>query len=132
MVKIGDVCKLVSGNSIPETIVSNIGELPYVKVAELNLRENTPCITTSRNFVNEKDISVKQIIPAGTVIFPKRGGAIGTNKKRLVSVPICMDLNLMGVIPSEKILPQWRTLLLNFIAMEMITAFCLTHSSLSA
>ena len=106
-VKLGDICKLVSGNSLPDNIVCSSGELPYVKVAELNLLENTPCITTSRNFVGKNDVSDKQVIPVGTVVFPKRGGAIGTNKKRLVSVPICMDLNLMGVIPSSSILPQY-------------------------
>ena len=107
MARLGDVCKLVSGNSLPETIVAEKGELPYVKVAELNLAENTPNITTSRQFVSATDISAKQIVPVGTVIFPKRGGAIGTNKKRLVSTPICMDLNLMGVIPSSKLYPQY-------------------------
>ena len=107
MARLGDVCKLVSGNSLPEMIVAEKGELPYVKVAELNLPENIPNITTSRQFVSVTNISAKQIIPVGTVIFPKRGGAIGTNKKRLVSTPICMDLNLMGAIPSSKLYPQY-------------------------
>lgn len=107
MARLGDVCKLVSGNSLPDNIVSAKGELPYVKVAELNLSENIPNITTARNFVSIKDVDIKQIVPVGTVIFPKRGGAIGTNKKRLVSVPICMDLNLMGVIPSSDVLPEY-------------------------
>ena len=107
MARLGDVCKLVSGNSLPEMIVAEKGELPYVKVAELNLPENIPNITTSRQFVSVTNIGAKQIIPVGTVIFPKRGGAIGTNKKRLVSTPICMDLNLMGAIPSSKLYPQY-------------------------
>ena len=43
------------------------------------------------------------IIPEGATIFPKRGGAILTNKKRITSVPICADLNIMAVIPSTQI-----------------------------
>ena len=63
MARLGDICKLVSGNSLPEMIVAEKGELPYVKVAELNLPENIPNITTSRQFVSVTNISAKQIIP---------------------------------------------------------------------
>jgi type I restriction enzyme S subunit len=42
-------------------------------------------------------IKKNKIFPAGTVIFPKRGGAIFTNKKRMTLTPICCDLNIMGV-----------------------------------
>ena len=35
----------------------------------------------------------------GTVIFPKRGGAIATNKKRILTFPSAYDLNIMGVLP---------------------------------
>jgi type I restriction enzyme S subunit len=37
--------------------------------------------------------------PAGTIVFPKRGGAIATNKKRRLAVSSCYDLNCMGLIP---------------------------------
>ncbi|MEW2244432.1 restriction endonuclease subunit S [Streptomyces sp. NPDC026666] len=38
--------------------------------------------------------------PAGSLIFPKRGGAIGTNKKRIVERPCILDPNLMAVEPT--------------------------------
>lgn len=97
---IGEICRLISGdsksNDLPE------GNVPYVKVGDMNLAENDGSITTSSRFV-KINLDDKKIFPIGTVIFPKRGGAILTNKKRLTSVPICCDLNIMGVIPSNQI-----------------------------
>ena len=40
-----------------------------------------------------------RVVPAGAVVFPKRGGAIATNKKRVLAVPAALDPNLMGVYP---------------------------------
>jgi len=39
------------------------------------------------------------IQPENTIIFPKRGGAIATNKKRILSKPSGYDLNIMGISP---------------------------------
>ena len=106
MVRLGDVCTLKSGTSLSNEILSNKGEIPYVKVGDMNLQQNASYINMSSNYVARQDIE-KQIFPVGTVIFPKRGGAIGTNKKRLTSREICADLNIMGIIPSEKLLSSY-------------------------
>lgn len=40
-------------------------------------------------------------------MFPKRGGAIGTNKKRMTTLPVCADLNVMGVFSDGGLLPEY-------------------------
>ncbi|MBU3072528.1 restriction endonuclease subunit S [Clostridium estertheticum] len=100
--KIEFVSNLKSGTTIPATQELPHGKIPYVKVADMNLQENSYIITTSSRFVNNYNRST--VIPMNSVIFPKRGGAILTNKKRLVKEKeILVDLNIMAIIPNKKI-----------------------------
>jgi len=103
--KIIQIASLRSGNSLEPILEKDKGELPYLKVADMNLPENEKYIITSSRFVNYSEINKHGVIPKGSTIFPKRGGAIYTNKKRLTSCEIWMDLNLMAVTPNSEILP---------------------------
>ena len=74
---------------------------PYVKVSDMNLPENNTEITTSKHYCKA---TRRDIISQNSIIFPKRGGAISTNKKRKVlSFNCCIDLNTMCMTP---FLPQ--------------------------
>jgi len=101
--KLGDVCELKSGNTIPVSLEKTEGDILYVKVGDMTLPENDVIINTSSRFVNRNDIKENQIISNGAIIFPKRGGAIATNKKRIIIKPTIIDLNTMAIIPKEKI-----------------------------
>ncbi|MTJ17647.1 MULTISPECIES: restriction endonuclease subunit S [unclassified Dolichospermum] len=105
--KIGEICTLKSGTTVNKSLEETYGDIPYLKVADMNLSENDTEIVTSSRFLNQESLKENSIFPVGTTIFPKRGGAILTNKKRLTSVPICTDLNIMGVIPSNILLPKY-------------------------
>ena len=84
------------------------GDIAYIKVSGMNLAGNEKEITTSDMYLNKVDIKNSNILPVGTTIFPKRGGAIATNKKRITSIPLCIDLNTMGIIPkTEFVLPYY-------------------------
>ncbi len=99
---IGETCKLKSGNSLPLSFENEGGPIPYIKVGDMNLSGNEKYITNSSRYVTVKTAG-KGVFDIGTIIFPKRGGAIGTNKKRMTISPICADLNVMGVTPLEKL-----------------------------
>lgn len=113
----GDLCTLRSGTTVPVEIERSAGDIPYVKVAEMTMPANRDGVTTSIRFLNRADIKPAWLIPAGAVIFPKRGGAILTNKKRLTLVDICVDLNIMSVIPPEKLTSEF--LYLYFLSVDM-------------
>jgi len=101
--KIEDLCTIRSGTTVSKALERASGDVPYIKVADMNLADNLEGIVTSTRFLSANDVPDRQIIRAGATIFPKRGGAILTNKKRKVLVDICADLNVMGVIPGAKI-----------------------------
>lgn len=101
--KINEVCLLKSGTTIPPTLERKKGDVLYTKISDMNLPENIVEIHTSSRFVNSNEIKQNQIIPEGAIIFPKRGGAIATNKKRKIIKPTIVDLNTMAIIPSKKI-----------------------------
>ena len=98
---LGEACILRSGTTLPKAIERPAGEIPYLKVADMNLSENLNGVTASSRYVNKRDVNASNLLPVGTTIFPKRGGAILTNKKRLTHRVICADLNIMGVTPKS-------------------------------
>jgi len=100
---IGDICTLRSGTTVSQSLEKTEGELPYLKVADMNLSFNKNSITTSSRFLDKKNISSNSIIRKGSTIFPKRGGAIDTNKKRITDIDVALDLNIMSVYPSENL-----------------------------
>ena len=103
---VGECCTLKSGTSLPADKENEGGSVPYIKVGDMNYPGNEYYITTSSRYVS-RTTAGSGVFPVGTVIFPKRGGAIGTNKKRLTTVPICADLNVMGVIAGRLLHPGY-------------------------
>ena len=71
--------------------------IPFYKVGDMNLAFRY--LSESRVYFAESettDFGI-EILKVGTVIFPKAGGAIATNKKRILELPGAIDLNCMGV-----------------------------------
>ncbi len=99
-----DECFLImSGSSFDKAKELDSGQYLYVKVADMNLKGNEFEITTSSRFYNPTKKEQNALIPAGSIIFPKRGGAIATNKKRLIKNDLFVDLNIMAITPIKSI-----------------------------
>ena len=97
LARVIDIAFLRSGIAINHGDDSQDGKIPYVKVADLNLEKNQKGIVTSTRFIGTK--YEESIIFPGSIVFPKRGGAIATNRKRVSRVDIICDSNLMALKP---------------------------------
>ena len=87
--KLSDVCHITSGYTPKSNELLTNGDIPYYKVADMNtignevyldytqLYKNTPCKTFAK----------------GSIVFPKNGAAIATNKKRVLKHESIVDLN---------------------------------------
>ena len=103
-----DIVTLKSGTTVKKELEKTAGDIAYIKVSGMSLEGNEKEITTAKTFLNGTEINSSNVLPVGTTIFPKRGGAIATNKKRITAIPLCVDLNTMGVIPKKAfILPLY-------------------------
>ena len=99
-VRLEEIADVRGGASFPKAYQGNTeGEYPFYKVSDMNLRGNETLMQASNNWV-EKD-AVKtlraKLFSKDTVIFPKVGAAVHTNKKRLLSCDGLVDNNVMGV-----------------------------------
>lgn len=105
--RLADVATIDSGSGFPLAYQGMQGEiLPFLKVSDMNLPGNERTIRTCNHSISEVVRSKlrAKAFPVGTLIFPKIGAAIGTNKKRQLSQPSCVDNNVMGVIPKPELL----------------------------
>ena len=96
-VTVAEVAYLRSGVALTHDEEKGWGYIPYVKVSDLSLADNKWGITTSSRFVGPDRIC--DAIEVGSIVFPKRGGAIATNRKRLAKVSFVGDTNVMAMKP---------------------------------
>ena len=108
--KLGEVANFISGYTPNKEEISNQGEYPYFKVAEMNIAGNELYMKNTSLFVN----SPKKIYPKGSIIFPKNGGAIYTEKKRILDVDSVIDLNTEAIFPTAQIELMYLYFLLTF------------------
>lgn len=118
--RVGDCCTLKSGTSLPAEVENEGGPIPYVKVGDMNYPGNERYITTSSRYVSLATAG-NGIFEVGSIIFPKRGGAIGTNKKRMTKLPISADLNIMGVSSKGVLLPEYLLVYFDMIDLGALS-----------
>lgn len=119
--RLADVVTIASGQTPSGLQLADHGPVPFYKVGDMNSATGS-FMGASRGYVDEATVKKfgLHVRPAGTVIFPKRGGAIATNKKRILQVPAAYDLNTMGLIPGEMISSRFLYLWLSSIELSRL------------
>jgi type I restriction enzyme, S subunit len=117
--KLGACCDVVSGSisytdfsKMPSSDDDKGVNCMGVKVSDMNLPGNESQFVIA-NLMKQLllEFARKRLVPAYTVIFPKRGAAIATNKKRLTTTWTVLDPNLIGLRAKDSLdanfLVQW-------------------------
>jgi type I restriction enzyme S subunit len=102
-VRLGEICELKSGIGVPTSKIKSSGDIMFIKVSDMNMDINEKKIESSNHFISKSIGTENDFIPPNSIIFPKRGGAIATNKKRFVSKNIIVDPNIMAIIIPKEI-----------------------------
>ncbi|BFU61579.1 restriction endonuclease subunit S [Rodentibacter abscessus] len=98
-VRLNQLGILVSGHTPKAKQLAHTGEIPYFKVSDMNTDGNEKYLIHTNKFLS-KNYSGKTY-PENSIVFPKNGGAVFTNKKRILKSASLVDLNTGIFIPFE-------------------------------
>jgi type I restriction enzyme S subunit len=119
-VRLVDIASWAGGAGFPRAEQGHADRpVLFCKVSDMSLPENPRYLRRTVNTVDEATARRlgARIHPAGTVIFPKIGGAIATNKRRILARPAAMDNNCLGLTPHDACSPELLHLVLRAIDM---------------
>ena len=100
VIRLAEIADVRAGSAFPKAYQGEPkGKYPFYKVSDMNLIGNETLMHASNNWVEKDTVKTlkAKLFPKDTVIFPKVGGAVYTNKKRLLSCSSLVDNNVMGV-----------------------------------
>jgi len=102
---LGECCEVVSSSMSYTDFLGTTSsddvdalECMAVKVSDMNLPGNETRFATANSRLRlPQETARRKLVPPDTIVFPKRGAAIATNKKRLTTTWTVLDPNLIGV-----------------------------------
>ena len=105
--KLGEMCKLQGGNTFQEIYQGNTDstQIPFFKVSDMNTPENYKFMTVANNYVDETVLTEQiraTLFERHSIVFPKVGMSIHTDKKRILGHPSGLDNNIMGVTVKDQ------------------------------
>jgi len=100
-VRASDIGHFRGGNGFPTRFQGcSSGAYPFLKVSDMNNAGNDTFIEKANHHIDEpvrKQIGAA-IFPSGTIIFAKVGAAIFLERKKILTMPSCIDNNMTGYV----------------------------------
>lgn len=97
-VRLCDLGTFVSGRTPKTHELSEKGKIPYFKVSDMNRSGNERKMIYTELYLKE---NTTRVYKKNTIIYPKNGGAVFTNKRRLLVKDSIIDLNTGGFLPGK-------------------------------
>jgi type I restriction enzyme, S subunit len=100
--RLGDVATVAQGSSLPVALQgSQTGSVPWYKVKDMASLGNDWGYRRAETMIDTSTIERHggRIWPVGTVVFPRVGAAVATEKKRRIEVAGACDENHLVVVP---------------------------------
>jgi type I restriction enzyme S subunit len=106
VVPLADISSIEGGAAFPLRYQGlDAEQYPFYKVGDMNSTGNDRWLRHANHMISDATRRKlgAHLFRAGTVVFPKVGGAINTNKKRIASTDCCIDNNCFGVSPLKEL-----------------------------
>lgn len=103
-VKLGEVCGIIGSSITFSQALHKRGDnkVHGIKVSDMNIAGNEKYINKTQTEFELTDTT--KLVPPNSLIFPKRGAAIATNKKRITTIFSLLDPNLIAVVSNGDLL----------------------------
>lgn len=99
---LGNICNFTPGSAFkPEYQGQTHGEIPFIKVSDMNLNGNEIFIVKANNYIDnslQKERKFK-LHEEGATVFAKIGVALISNRRRVLTMPTIIDNNMMSASP---------------------------------
>lgn len=92
----------ISGYTPKPAQLSDNGVIPHFKVSDMNTSGNEKYLIITSKYLSDS-VKCPKIFKKNTIVYPKNGGAVFTNKKRILSQDSVVDLNTGGFKPDESL-----------------------------
>lgn len=109
-VNIGSLAEVSQGKGLPKKSQGlRTGDVPWYKIADMAGSGNEYGYTSADTLMTEGEVIALggSIIPADSIVFPRVGAAVLTEKKRIVETPGALDENHLILSPRDGISSEY-------------------------